>query len=91
MRINFLYVNIKEKNDKILTFKLKVNRKIITLKKLFKASDLKKLNTLFKEGILRPEIYNTVYLNIIVFKLKIIRKVKGKNISSLYEKLRFII
>ena len=52
MRINFLYVNIKEKNDKILTFKLKVNRKIITLKKLFKASDLKKLNTLFKKSIL---------------------------------------
>ena len=52
MRINFLYVNIKEKNDKILAFKLKVNRKIITLKKLFKTFDLKKLNTLFKKSIL---------------------------------------
>ena len=78
---------ILKKNDKILTFKLKVNRKIITLKKLFKTSDLKKLNGLFKKSILRPEIYNTVYLSITVFKLRIIRKVKSKNILSLYEKL----
>ena len=52
MRINFLYVNIKEKNDKILAFKLRADGKIITLKKLFKASDLKKLNALFKKSIL---------------------------------------
>ena len=52
MRINFLYVNTKNKNNKILTFKLKANGKIITLKKLFKTSDLKKLNVLFKKSIL---------------------------------------
>ena len=86
MRINFLYVSIKEKNKKILAFKLKANGKIITLKKLFKAFDLKELNALFKESILRPEIYNTVYLSITVFKLKIVRKVKSKNTLSLYEK-----
>ena len=78
MRINFLYVSIKEKNDKILAFKLRVNGKIITLKKLFKTSDLKKLNALFKKSILQPEIYNTVYLGIIVFKLRIVYKVKNK-------------
>ena len=91
MRINFLYVNIKKKNNKILAFKLKANGKIITLKKPFETSDLKKLNALFKKGILRPEIYNTVHLNITVFKLKIIRKIKSKNILLLYEKLRLII
>ena len=81
------YTLILKKNNKILTFKLKANGKIITLKKLFKASDLKKLNALFKKGILRPEIYNIMYLNITVFKLKIIRKIKSKNILLLYEKL----
>ena len=91
MRTNFLYVNIKKKNDKILAFKLKANGKIITLKKLFEAFNLKKLNALFKKSILRPEMYNTVHLGITVFKLRIVRKVKGKNILSLYEKLRFVI
>ena len=52
MRINFLYVSIKEKNDKILAFKLRANGKIITLKKLFETFDLKKLNILFKKSIL---------------------------------------
>ena len=52
MRINFLYVNIKKKNNKILAFKLKANGKIITLKKPFEILNLKKLNTLLKKSIL---------------------------------------
>ena len=80
MRTNFLYVNIKKKNDKILAFKLKANGKIITLKKLFEAFNLKKLNALFKKGIFRPEIYDVIkYRSIIIFKLKIVRKIKSKN------------
>ena len=60
IRINFLYVNIKKKNDKILAFKLKVNGKIIIPGKSFKAFNFKKLNALFKKGIFRPEIYDAV-------------------------------
>ena len=57
------------------------------LKKLFEAFNLKKLNALFKKGILRLKIYNTVHLSITVFKLKIVRKIKSKNILLLHKKL----
>ena len=41
-----------KKNDKTLTFKLKTNKKIITLKKLFETFNFKKLNALFEKDIL---------------------------------------
>ena len=76
----------------MLTFKLKVNKKIITSGKLFKASDFKELNALFEKGIFRSEIYDVIkYRGITIFKLKIIYKIKNKNTLLLYKKLRLII
>ena len=52
------YTLILKKNNKIFTFKLKANSKIITPGKLFETFNFKELNVLFEENIFRPEIYN---------------------------------
>ena len=71
---------------------IEINNKIIIRGKLFKVFNFKTLNVLFKKSIFRPEIYDAVkYRGITIFKLKIVRKIKGKNILSPYKKLRLIV
>ena len=91
MRANFLYVSTKEKNDRTLALKLRADGKIVAPGKPFEASDLKELNALFEEGILRPEMYDTVHPGMTVFKSRMVREVKGKNTPSPYEKSRLVV
>ena len=87
-----LYVTVKKRDSFNLTFRFRADKKIVTLSKLFKTFDMKKLNALFAESIFQPEMYDEkIYRNVIIFKLRIVPKVKNKNTFFLYEKFRLVV
>ena len=82
----------KEQADIALALKLQKEGKITTSRVLFKALTKQEV-----DGLTRREVFNFVqqdsikYTGVRIFNLKIIYKVKGKAIDTLYKKSRLVI
>ena len=81
----------KKANDYKDSLKLRVKGKITALKSLFAAANEKEIFNLIACGIFRFKAYNDkIYGFIRLFKLRLIREIKGCNIIP-YKKSRLII
>ena len=81
----------KEANNYKDFLKLYIKGKITALKPLFAAADKKEIFNLIICGVFRFKAYDDkVYSFIRLFKLRLIREIKGYNIIP-YKKSRFII
>ena len=81
----------KEANDYKDSLKLCIKGKIIAPKLLFAAADEKKISNLIAYGVFYFKAYNDkIYSFIRLFKLCLIREIKGRSIIP-YKKSRFII
>ncbi len=85
------YITTKERADYDLSFKLRKDSIITTSRKLFKLLDQKEINALVARGVFAFKQYDERKYNSRIFKLRIVRKIKGKQTSTPYKKSRLVI
>ena len=85
------FLTQKKANNYKNFLKLRIKGKITALGPLFAAADEKEIFNLIARGVFRFEAYDDkVYGFIRLFKLRLIREIKGRNIIP-YKKSRLII
>ncbi len=85
------YIIAKERADYDLSLKLRKDSIITTPRKLFKLLDKKEIDALVTRGVFAFKQYDEYKHSSYIFKLRIVRKVKEKQISTPYEKSRLVI
>ena len=86
-----IYIIRKKRNNLEIILKLRTKNKITTTGILFKISDTLEISILIDKNVLK---YIKKYIkrkNIIIFKLRIIREMKGKITNIFYKKSRLVI
>jgi hypothetical protein len=86
-----IYIIRKKRDDLEIILKLRAKNKIITTGILFKASDALEIGILIGRGVLKPIKEDTRRKDITIFKLRIVRKMKGKMTNVSYKKSRLVI
>ncbi len=85
------YITAKKRADYDLSLKLRKDGIITTPRKLFKLLNKKEIDALVTRGVFAFKQYDEHKHSGRIFKLRIVRKVKGKQISILYKKSRLVI
>jgi hypothetical protein len=90
--VSIASMTCKEQADIKLAIKLRKDGVIITLGDLFKRSQQQEINGLIARKVFELVQYNlNKYSSVRIFNSRLINKVKGKTINSLFKKSRLVV